>query len=95
MKGTYYKVDGTKEEIANVKKLTLEELQKMIEGFIEQITFESKINGKTKKRSVFVNELGMIKKLKNNPFSDEITLNSHWNGQIFVGNIIVCDGVLK
>ena len=64
----------------NGKKFTLVELQALVGGYIEMI----RIPGDAGRRVFFVNEEGMLKKLRPNVRASQIA------GQLLVGNAVLC-----
>lgn len=75
-----YKTDGSEENIQpkNGKDFKLEELQPVVEGYIEIVRLRDG-------RLMIVNEEGMLMKLPYNRIASQIA------GQPIVGNVLVCD----
>lgn len=77
---TIYKTDGTEENVQpkNGKDFKLEELQPVVEGYIEIVRLRDG-------RLMIVNEEGMLMKLPYNRIASQIAR------QPIVGNVLVCD----
>lgn len=79
----YYKTDGSTEVIKRNKLLSLEEMQELVGGYIEQLALK---NGNV----IMVNEEGFLKALPNNPHftQDDVYASLEHTGGYLLGNII-------
>ena len=79
---TLYEPSGRDSEYTprNGKKFTLAELQALVGGYIEMV----RIPGDAGRRVFFVNEEGMLRKLRPNVRASQIA------GQLLVGNAVLC-----
>ncbi len=79
---TLYEPSGRDSEYTprNGKKLTLAELQALVGGYIEMV----RIPGDAGRRVFFVDEEGMLKKLRPNVRASQIA------GLLLVGNAVLC-----
>ena len=79
---TLYEPSGRDSEYTprNGKKFTLAELQALVGGYIVMV----RIPGDAGRRVFFVNEEGMLKKLRPNVRASQIA------GQLLVGNAVLC-----
>ena len=79
---TLYEPPGRDSEYTprNEKKFTLAELQALVGGYIEMV----RIPGDAGRRVFFVDEEGVLKKLKQNVRASRL------EGQMLVGNAVLC-----
>ena len=79
---TLYEPSGHDSEYTprNGKKFTLAELQALVGGYIEMVRIPGDAGG----RVFFVNEEGMLRKLRPNVRASQIA------GQLLVGNAVLC-----
>lgn len=96
MNATHYKTNGTKETVRLNKKTRLDQLQKLVGGFVEVIYLiksgeEYLNNGK----DLVLNEEGLLFDLPVNPWSAKIAQGTIWEHEEFRGDLVLINGKLS
>ena len=83
-----WKTDGKGEDIVTDKPITLEKMQELVGGYIEQVELK---NGHT----LFVNEEGFLQGLKPNPHftENDVYVDLTHSGGYLLGNVI--EGLIR
>lgn len=95
IKAMLYKTDGTRQSILLRPKNRLEQLQKLVGGYIEIVYIERHgKEGLDQGNDLVINEEGLIHDLPPNPFSSFVARNSIWQFETFRGDILLINGKL-
>ena len=81
------KTDGTRQEVrpANGAHFTLEEMQTIVEGYVEQVWLDENT-------TMFLNEEGKLEGLPFNIEATKVFLSHHpGTNDFIVGNVLVCN----
>lgn len=91
------RVDGTVEEREQATPPELSEMQDLVEGYVEILSWPTKhIPYEGEAAQYFVNEEGLLQGLKANKKASELTSLNDWNiGPDLVGTLVILTGAAR